>query len=36
MLRMCADLGFHVADDPDSSSIKVVTRDLGTDATRSQ
>lgn len=34
MLRMCAEFGFHVTDDPDSSSIKVVTLNLGADATR--
>jgi GNAT superfamily N-acetyltransferase len=34
MLRMCAELGFHVADDPGASYIKVVTLNLGADAAR--
>jgi RimJ/RimL family protein N-acetyltransferase len=25
MLRMCAELGFHIDDDPSSKSVKVVT-----------
>ena len=25
MLRMCAELGFHIVDDPSSKSVKVVT-----------
>jgi RimJ/RimL family protein N-acetyltransferase len=29
MLRMCSELGFHIADDPDSKDIKVVTLELG-------
>ena len=29
MLRMCADLGFHIGDDPLAKDIKVVTLDLG-------
>jgi acetyltransferase len=29
MLRMCAELGFHIADDPGSAHIKVVTLPLG-------
>jgi acetyltransferase len=28
MLRMCAELGFHVADDPNGSGIKLVTLEL--------
>jgi acetyltransferase len=28
MLRMCAELGFHVEDDPNQRGIKVVTRKL--------
>jgi len=32
MLRMCRELGFHVADDPSSRDIKVVTLDLVQDA----
>ena len=32
MLRMCAELGFQIADDPDSSAVKVVTLPLPTDA----
>jgi acetyltransferase len=28
MLSMCRDLGFHVADDPSSRDIKVVTLEL--------
>lgn len=28
MLKMCGEFGFHVADDPDSKGIKVVTLDL--------
>jgi acetyltransferase len=28
MLRMCAELGFHVADDPGGSGIKLVTLEL--------
>jgi len=31
MLRMCAELGFDIADDPDASYIKVVTLKLGQD-----
>jgi acetyltransferase len=33
MLRMCAELGFDIADDPNSSYIKVVTLKLGHDTT---
>ena len=29
MLRMCAQLGFHVGDDPHQKGIKVVTLELG-------
>src|SRR3954462_14709701 len=32
MLRMCRELGFHVADDPSSRDIKVVTLELVQDA----
>jgi len=28
MLRMCAELGFHIEDDPSSSGIKIVTLEL--------
>ena len=28
MLRMCAEFGFHINDDPDSKGIKVVTLEL--------
>ena len=28
MIRMCAELGFHIEDDPSSSGIKVVTLEL--------
>jgi hypothetical protein len=28
MLRMCAELGFHIEDDPSQKGIKVVTLDL--------
>lgn len=28
MLRMCAELGFHVADDPDGGGVKLATLDL--------
>ena len=34
MLRMCAELGFHVADDPGGSGIKLATLDLGAHAFR--
>src|SRR5215212_6703291 len=30
MLRMCAELGFHIEDDPSSKSVKVVTLRLDT------
>ena len=34
MLRMCAELGFHIADDPHASFIKVATLSLGADKTQ--
>jgi acetyltransferase len=33
MLTMCAELGFHIADDPDDFSVKTVTLPEGTTAT---
>jgi RimJ/RimL family protein N-acetyltransferase len=30
MLAMCAELGFHIADDPDDFSVKTVTLPVGT------
>jgi hypothetical protein len=30
MLAMCAELGFHIADDSDELSVKTVTLPLGT------
>ncbi len=33
MLHMCAHLGFHISDDPRAKNIKVVTIELGGDAT---
>jgi hypothetical protein len=32
MLRMCAELGFHLRDDPHQKGIKVVTLELGAGA----
>jgi acetyltransferase len=29
MLQMCAELGFHIKNDPDAAGIKVVTLELG-------
>lgn len=29
MLQMCTELGFHIAEDPNSRSVKVVTLELG-------
>ena len=29
MLRMCAELGFHIEDDPDAKGIKVVRLEVG-------
>ena len=29
MLAMCAELGFHIADDPDDFSVKTVTLPVG-------
>jgi acetyltransferase len=28
MLQMCAELGFHIADDPDEHGMKIVTLEL--------
>lgn len=36
MLRMCAELGFHMSDDPSSRDIKVVTLDLEEDGKTDQ
>jgi RimJ/RimL family protein N-acetyltransferase len=33
MLTMCAEFGFHVADDPDDFGVKTVTLPVGTSAT---
>ena len=33
MLTMCAELGFHIADDPDDFVVKTVTLPVGTTAT---
>ena len=30
MLAMCAELGFHIADDPDDPGVKTVTLPVGT------
>jgi RimJ/RimL family protein N-acetyltransferase len=35
MLAMCAELGFHIVDDPDGFSVKTVTLPVGTAATES-
>ena len=34
MLAMCAELGFHIADDPDDFSVQTVTLPVGTAASR--
>jgi hypothetical protein len=33
MLTMCAEFGFHIADDPDDFGVKTVTLPVGTSAT---
>ena len=35
MLRMCAELGFHIGDDPHAKEIKVVTLELAEPGMRS-